>query len=269
MKFSERIGLVKRVIQKDSMNGALKNALWNAATLNFWHAHRDYEAVGAILLLALWADHFDKRADEFPSLPIHEVAQVKNLYMSVDWASTYDFVEFIASQPHRSYIHNYEGYVDACNIALQKHVSAYRLVNGVVTPITSDEEIAEVEQAVDQHGQYSPVAHHLQTALLRFSDRSSPDYRNSIKESISAVEAACQIITGDSNATLGKALKQLGVHAALEKGFSAIYGYTSDADGIRHALLEESTVDADDAKFFLVSCSAFVNYLIAKASAGV
>jgi hypothetical protein len=31
-------------------------------------------------------------------------------------------------------------------------------------------------------------------------------------------------------------------------------------------LLEESTVDFDDAKFMLVSCSAFVNYLAAKSS---
>ena len=78
----------------------------------------------------------------------------------------------------------------------------------------------------------------------------------------------CQIITGDSKATLGKALKQLNVHKALESGFSAIYGYTNDADGIRHAISGESSVDEDDARFFLVSCSAFVNYLISRASAG-
>jgi hypothetical protein len=109
---------------------------------------------------------------------------------------------------------------------------------------------------------------HLDTALARLADRSAPDYRNSIKESISAVEAVCQILTGDPKATLGQALKKLSIHSALEKGFSAIYGYTSDADGIRHALYEESILDADDAKFFLVSCSAFVNYLIAKSTAG-
>ncbi len=80
------------------------------------------------------------------------------------------------------------------------------------------------------------------------------------------MEAVCQIITGDPKATLGQALKKIGIHPALEKGFSSIYGYTSDADGIRHALLEKSTVDADDAQFFLVSCAAFGNYLIAKST---
>jgi len=41
---------------------------------------------------------------------------------------------------------------------------------------------------------------------------------------------------------------------------------TSDADGIRHALLDESKLGYDEAKFMLVSCSAFVNYLLSKTS---
>jgi len=56
------------------------------------------------------------------------------------------------------------------------------------------------------------------------------------------------------------------MHHALIKGFSSLYGYTSEADGIRHALLEEPHVGFDEAKYMLVSCSAFVNYLIAKIS---
>lgn len=100
------------------------------------------------------------------------------------------------------------------------------------------------------------------------ADRKSPDYRNSIKESISAVESICKIITGDSKATFGTALKKIeeqhGLHGALRRAFDSLYGYTSDASGIRHALLEEPDLDFDDAKFMLVSCSAFVNYLISK-----
>lgn len=55
-----------------------------------------------------------------------------------------------------------------------------------------------------------------------------------------------------------------GLHNGLRNGFSAIYGYTSDADGIRHAMLEEAALDEADAKFFLVSSAAFINYLKAK-----
>ncbi len=46
--------------------------------------------------------------------------------------------------------------------------------------------------------------------------------------------------------------------------FGTLYGYTSDADGIRHALMDLPTLTFDDAKFFLVVCSAFVNFAQAK-----
>lgn len=60
--------------------------------------------------------------------------------------------------------------------------------------------------------------------------------------------------------------KKIELHPALKEAFNKLYGYTSNADGIRHALLEEDTLDFEDAKFMLVSCSAFINYLHPKAS---
>ncbi|KAB0477571.1 hypothetical protein, partial [Pseudomonas vancouverensis] len=115
---------------------------------------------------------------------------------------------------------------------------------------------------------YSGVQLHLNQALKLMSDRQNPDYRNSIKESISAVESICKIITQDDKATLGKALKiieeKYSLHAALKSSLSQLYGYASDGDGIRHAMLEESILSYIDAKFMLVSCTNFINYLIEK-----
>jgi hypothetical protein len=109
---------------------------------------------------------------------------------------------------------------------------------------------------------------HIQTAIHLLAEKESPNYRNVIKESISDVEAICQVILKDKNAELGRALSILkakfGLHEALEQGFKKIYGYTSDADGIRHALLAKDKLDVEDARFMLVSCSAFINYLIVK-----
>ena len=60
------------------------------------------------------------------------------------------------------------------------------------------------------------------------------------------------------------------MHPALEKAFISMYGYTSDEHGIRHALMDEPSLGFEDAKFMLVSCAGFVNYLRAKvAKAGV
>jgi len=79
----------------------------------------------------------------------------------------------------------------------------------------------------------------------------------------------CRIATGNHKATLGDALKRLAdaginIHPAFNKSLSQMYGYTNDESGIRHSLLEESRLDYEDAKFMLVVCSAFVNFLRGK-----
>lgn len=74
----------------------------------------------------------------------------------------------------------------------------------------------------------------------------------------------CQILTKNSKATLGDALKSLKdkIHPAMKGAFEKLYGYTSDANGIRHANgLGEGDSTFEEAKYMLISCSAFVNYL--------
>ena len=94
---------------------------------------------------------------------------------------------------------------------------------------------------------------HLRDALAKLTDRESPDFRNSIKESISAVEALCCLIIG-KKASLGKAIKKLreaGVplHQSQVKAWGHLYGYTSDQEGIRHALLEMPDIGFSDALY--------------------
>ena len=77
-----------------------------------------------------------------------------------------------------------------------------------------------------------------------------------------------RIVSEKPKATLSDALKAIEknglLHEALKDGFIKLYGYTSDADGIRHAMLDEPTLTAADARYFLLSCTSFVNYLKAQ-----
>jgi hypothetical protein len=149
---------------------------------------------------------------------------------------------------------------------LEEEKSAYRLIGRQISPITSESEVKEVDAAARVGGKHKPIATHIQAAIRLYSDRKNPDYRNSIKESISAVEAAVKIITEDEKATLGQALtivqQKHNLHAALKEALSRLYGYTSDEEGIRHAILEGPKVNEADARFMLVICSAFANYLV-------
>jgi len=192
----------------------------------------------------------------------------RNKEIFLEWYEAYDFIEFVVKNyPDEPANRKFKDY---CNSILKNELSAYRFVGEEIAQITSEEEIAEIQEALEESSR--PVNIHLRTALNLLADRKSPDYRNSIKESISAVEAICKLITGNVKATLADALKEIEkekkveLHSALKKAFDSLYGYTSDAEGIRHALLSESNLDFEDAKFMLVSCSAFVNYLITKSS---
>ena len=152
------------------------------------------------------------------------------------------------------------------NALFEEEFVGYRMINYEITPITNEVEINEIKTSLDI--EFEGCKSHIKKGLSLLSDREKPDYKNSIKESISAVESICQIICKDDKATLGKALNKLEesgikLHRSLKEALSKLYGYTSDEGGIRHAEgLFESNVSFEDAKFMLVTCSAFVNYLV-------
>lgn len=190
----------------------------------------------------------------------------KYIIYDCEWYDVYDFIEihlsFLEGEKREQRIQQY-------NMLLEEEKAGYRVINGEIAPITNKGEIEAIVQA--SNTEFASVNEHMQKALSLYADIKSPDYENSIKESISAVEAMCCIITGKTGAgaTLGKALKKLKdngvhIHSAMESAFSSLYGYTSDENGIRHGGIDFTNAPTEDAKFMLVSCSAFVNYLIEK-----
>lgn len=165
-----------------------------------------------------------------------------------------------------SYCNEFPDFVKELNELFKEEFVGYRMIENQITPISDDIEVEEIKQGLNI--QYDGCKSHIKKALTLLSNREKPDYKNSIKESISAVESICKIITKDSKATLGKAINQLeknglNIHPSLISAFSKLYGYTSDEGGIRHAEgLFESKVSFGEAKYMLVSCCAFVNYLL-------
>jgi hypothetical protein len=256
------------------MDETLKNRLWNVLDYYYWspehgspHIVKVPSAQMKSILTKLWHYYFKEPVDIIHQYWSDTFKILRKRYSEFRWYEVYDFIEFAANNfPDEE---TNKKFIEACNTVLEEELSAYRFVGNEITEITSKEEISEIEEALESP--VKTVNAHLENALKLMSDRKSPDYRNSIKESISAVEAICRIIAQDEKATLGKALdiieKKIGLHGALKRAFDSLYGYTSSAEGIRHALLGESiTLSFDDAKFMLVSCSAFINYLISKTS---
>jgi hypothetical protein len=151
------------------------------------------------------------------------------------------------------------------NQILERENSGFRLNDDCqLVPVTDQQELDEVTEAL--YSKVDMVAFHMNKAVACFADREKPDYDNSIKESVSALEALAQKITGKSgkNATLGKLIKELNLHPCLIQVVDKLYGYTSDG-GIRHAKKEgDPDVDFDTAKFVIVTSSALINFITAK-----
>ncbi|MCM1493656.1 MAG: hypothetical protein NC180_10575 [Muribaculaceae bacterium] len=271
--FSEKYGYKKqKTIQHENVSDELRNRIWN---LFYQSEIKDGGLSSKRLSLALNGGQTieEKIVDRFGLL-----INCNNKSQSVEerlkermvklfrWYEVYDFIDI-----HLSYLENDERNIriGQYNEILEQEKAGYRIVSGEIAPITNTEEIKVIEQSADT--EFLSVNQHIKKALNLYADIQEPDYENSIKESISAVEAMCCIITGLSgaNATLGKAIKKLKdngvhIHSAMEQAFLSLYGYTSDEDGIRHGGIDFNNAPAEDAKYMLVSCSAFVNYLIEK-----
>lgn len=267
MRFSQRKGItpVKCDIQIDSMDQELRNAIWNVVLRTFDEYRTSYSSLYKqmqLLYQRLWVSFFKEPLDYMDN----EWERIRILVMEGQWYEVYDIIEFIAQNYDVVFLR--DRFTESCNDVLESELSGYRFIGETITEITAPEEIEEIEQAINLEGdKFAPIRNHLRLALEHLSNRKNPNFRDSIKESMSGVEAICSII-GGKKATLGTALKKIkdkiGLHPALEEAFSKLYGYASDAEGIRHALLEEANLDFEDAKFMLVACSGFVNYLIVK-----
>lgn len=236
----------------------LRNTVWNLIDSAF--NSNSYERITEKLWRELYKLPVDTRPFDAGYMDVSwnkAWRLVRNKILQGEWYEFFDHLEFFVKWN--------SGFEKAFNLLLAEEVSAYRLIKGEVCQITQENEINEVQTAINHTDRFFPVSEHISTALSLMSDRLKPDFRNSIKESISAVESAAKIVLGEPGIDLGKALGILQgrgkINGALKNGFAALYGWTSNQHGIRHGMTVESGVTLADVQFFLIICSAFANYL--------
>jgi hypothetical protein len=281
MKFSERYGYVKpaEVLKRGFLDAEGITALCNCYDhLAMWFNHYDvyvrsnrHDESYTDVEETIWCFFMNQRRADFYGYNSHKIAAT--VYLKSDqneWFTKFDLIEFTISVLRKKtprgdmdYAMVVDSFVKILNSTFKRLDYAYRVVDDQIVEITDQEEIASIEEAVRKA---SLVKTHLSEALKLLSSRPEADYRNSIKESISAVEALCREITGES--TLGPALKSLEkkgvvIPRFLREGIERLYVYTNDSHtGIRHALMDDfETPTFEEAKYMLVMCSAFVNYI--------
>lgn len=273
--FSDRHGLGRTVLQIDSMDDNLRVDLWNTVYLSYvaeYFAHILDEESFNWLAYAIWASVMKRSLGKITPYEVM-FTWIEYWIQNSAWNRVYDLIEFIPNNcPPR---HESRGinarFRSAINSVLERNLAGYRFVGNELVRITADEELQSIEKSLTLAEPFATASEHLRQAVQLLSDREDPDYRNSIKESISAVEAACQVVSGKPKATLGDALRAVGdesAHPALRAAFEKLYGWTSNAAGIRHAMTDDTSASFEEAQFMVVACSAFTNYLAAKFANG-
>jgi len=139
-----------------------------------------------------------------------------------------------------------------------------------ICPRISREAGKAVQEGIDsleKGGMQSALAH-LRQAAVHINAR---QFADSITDSIHAVESVARTIDPKNNKTLGPALDSLeraGLlkHPALKGAFKQLYGYTSNEQGVRHALIDKDAADVglDEAVFMFGACACFAAYLSQK-----
>ena len=270
-KFSDRMGITEPPEpQLDSMNDELRNSLWNLLLhviegngVENWE-----KALKKLFLL-----YFKKPTNEVPSTPRICRDWLFDRFKGMQWYEVYNFVahfmQYVRNYSNNKYFK--EDFESTVNHVLEGEFSGYRSINFEIVPITNEQEMEAVRKAVTESSSlnFGGVNEHIKKALHLLGRKPEPDYPNSIKESISAVESICKYLTDEKSGGLKSALEKLSdkisLHPSLEQGFLKLYGYTSNEDGIRHSILEAKDIGFAEAKFMLVACSAFVNFVIDKA----
>ena len=275
MSFSERYGYEpKKPLQLESMDDDLKMAIHNVLVL-FEKSNLNKNDISS-LYLNIWSFFYMQDINIVYNNNSDYIRHLcDNKYKTLSWNKVYDFLEFYLSTieqklsvpPDDKIIIEF---TKTLNAVFEKFNSAYRFVNNKIIPITNQQEIAAIEEAATTG--IKEIDYHLKRAIHIFSNKENKDYVNTVKEAISAVEATVNFINGTKGTTLGDALDKLkekkSIHPALCDAFKKIYGYTSDKkSGIRHCIFDETDCipDFTDAKYMLVACSAFINYLLSKA----
>lgn len=213
------------------------------------HVMRDFRAV----------DDFDWR--------VHKIVEpLKQEVLTAEFPQFYGLIEWFLRNTPGVDLGKY------LNNVLTMARAPYRVIDGdTLVPLGTDEELAAISSGVADAAKsgLNGATAHLKSAASAASDGRWAD---SIRESIHAVESVA-VTLEPSAKELGPALSKLEakgmLHGGLKNGFKAIYGYTSDEKGVRHALLDKasSEVDEADALFMIGACASFVSYLIAKGRA--
>jgi len=258
--FSHRQGYkkIRDELQTDSFDQETSNKLWDIISAMITNAN--CKDLIQKFLKILYVEVLNKTADATPKMYLSTMLVKGTSYeeLKFHWFENFTFNQKMDAIEILACVFNGMSIQKEFNEKFKELLVPYRILeNRKIIKVDSEEEYKAIEQATKETGHIDKVA-----GLL--FDRKNPDYRNSIKESILAVEEVCGAISGSSKDfkpcvdIIGKKMK---MHEKFKDSLKNMYDFCSDEKGVRHSGSTQSDIDFEDAKFVLVFCSSAINYL--------
>ena len=218
------------------------------------------------ILCFLHVEHYGRALDEFDDYLDKFVKIYKSTFMRIRFNQLFDLLLAIMRHPACP-----EEFIWKIADLFKESRLAYVVDVGpppTIYPAATREEGEAILQATAELGAagLAGAVNHLRRAADCISQGDSP---GAVRESIHAVESTARSFDPKAK-TLDPALRSLeeavGLHPALKQAFSKLYGFTSDEQGIRHALIDSPQADVgqDEAVFMLGACASFSSYLARK-----
>ena len=219
-----------------------------------------WEAILKAKHLFLDARPLDEWNDGFKS----QCAELKGRILEDPFNRVFDLIEFIMRHPDCPL-----EFIGGVSWLFRHFQLAYAIDTGppaTVVPTATAEEGEQLKRSLKElrSAGLDGSAGHLRNASKCINDG---DSAGGVRESIQAVESVARQIDPKASKNLGAALASLeregALHPAFKQAISNLYGYTSDEQGIRHALLDKGQADVTihEAVFMLGTCASFASYL--------
>jgi len=264
---AEGVEPLPRQLKLRELSQELRADLWDFFYQWTIDATNSEGQVGGRLRGMLYSYHVRREnnpADEFDGSQHIIVEKLKKLFWHGGYLEVFGFIQWLLRDNRAEDLHKYVAEsLSVCR-------ASYAVFDhDTIVPISSEAEAEALQRAFADLAvlEFRGARAHLREAGSKLTEG---DFAGSIRESIHAVEGVARALVPSAN-TLPPALAKLEgsvrIHGALRAGFNNLYGFTSDENGIRHALLDmpAARVDETDALYMLGSCAAFVSYLINKA----
>jgi len=248
----------------------LRTALWNVLHKPAFPDEVEHRERALANARALWT-HVGWRNDQVPPLPHQMRAAIATEWFSCRWPEFFDLIEFTARLLATPLPPTRQQWFEMLNRVLESKGCAYRFIGEQLVPLTNATEAIEVASVADSP--VPAVAAHIREARRLLPPNADANPRDSIKQSISAVEAALKHLTENPSTSLADGLagfeaKHGALPPSLRRGLLTLCGVGADGDGARNDRVEEGDrVTGDHARLMLVACSAFTNYLVSLSGA--